>query len=140
MSSFLRLILITLFTYTAISKTIDHILFYQQLANIPAIRPLAGFITVFIPLIELITALLLLFPKSEMIGWWLSAILFSAFIIYILAMMILVPKLPCSCGGIIEGLSWTNHLLINITLAFFSWLKIYIHCHNKTKYAYKGVS
>jgi hypothetical protein len=136
----LRLILIALFTYTAISKTIDYILFYQQLSNIPAMRPFAGFVVVFIPLIEITTAILLLFPKTEIIGWWLSAILFSVFIIYILAMMILVPKLPCSCGGIIEGLSWTNHLIINIILAFFSWRKIFIHYKNETKYAYKGVS
>lgn len=120
-----RLFLIMLFTYTGISKLWGHQLFLDQLLHNHFMQNWAGFISIFIPVIEIITVLALLFSKTLIIGWWASTILISLFSIYISMMLLLAPQLPCSCGGIIAALSWKQHLLVNITLAILCWTRLY---------------
>lgn len=112
-------------------------MFYQQLSAIPVFSKLAGFISYAVPTIEIITGFSLIFQKLELSGWWLSATLLTLFTIYLVYMLVFMPQLPCSCSGIIEQLSWKQHLVINIFLAAISWLRIY---HYKNLYAYKEVS
>lgn len=122
-----RVLLTGLFIYTGFSKLIGYYLFLDQLLNIPILKTFAYFISIFIPVIEIATAIILAFPKTEKLGWWLSAILMSIFSIYIAIMLMFVPRLPCSCGGIIASLSWKQHLILNIVLATICWLRLYQH-------------
>ena len=122
-----RLLLILLFTYTAVSKLIGHYLFLQQLRNNPVLQWMAVFLSIAVPLLELAAALCLLFIKTGNTGWWISGILMSSFTIYIAAMLWFSPKLPCSCGGIIDALSWKQHLIINGLLSMLCWMKLYQH-------------
>jgi hypothetical protein len=36
-----------------------------------------------------------------------------AFIIYIIAIILTNDQLPCSCGGVLEELSWSQHIVFN---------------------------
>lgn len=123
----LRYILIVLFIYTGVSKFIGYYLFLSQLSDIIFLQKMAGFISIFIPLIEIAAGIALAFQKTEIIGWWLCAVLLSGFSIYVSMMLLFAPHLPCSCGGIIAALSWTQHLIINILLGFICWIKLYRH-------------
>jgi hypothetical protein len=136
---FLKNLLIFLFVYTAVSKLIGYKLFHEQLTQIPLIGSAVSRIGWIIPAGEIAAALLLSYAKTEIVGYRLSAVLLILFAIYILAMLYLAPALPCSCGGIIETLSWQQHLVINVALAAACLYRL--HHHKKSKsYAYKGVS
>ncbi|MFI8378863.1 MauE/DoxX family redox-associated membrane protein [Leeuwenhoekiella sp. NPDC079379] len=67
-------------------------------------------------------AALLLVSKTRRLGLLGSAVLMSVFTVYIAGMMLFIPELPCSCGGIINDLTWSQHLLFNLV---FTALAIY---------------
>jgi len=54
-------------------------------------------------------------------------VLMTVFTLYIAYMLLFTPKLPCSCGGVLQQMTWKQHLLFNIgfTLlaAYAIWLK-----------------
>lgn len=106
-------LLVFLFTYTGISKLIDHSAFLSSLLQSTVIRNQASFISWFIPIFELLTVVLLLSNKYSKIGLLFSLLLLIIFTLYIAYMILFVPHLPCSCGGVLKELSWSNHILFN---------------------------
>lgn len=114
-------LLILLFTYTGISKIIDHNNFQGVLAQSPLIGWGAQILSWMIPALELIIAILLLIPNKKSNGFFLSSVLMCLFTGYLFYMVLFVPHLPCNCGGVIKQMSWRQHLLFNI---FFSAIAI----------------
>lgn len=108
---------IILFLYTAFNKLAGYGSFKDQIALSPILEPFAGVIAWLLPLMELVTATLLFFPKWRLIGLYAACGLMVMFSIYITALFIYDDKLPCSCGGIIDLLSWRQHLILNLGLA-----------------------
>jgi len=108
---------IILFLYTAINKLADYGSFKEQIALSPILEPFASIIGWLLPLIELLTATLLFVPKWRLPGLYLACCLMVVFSIYITVLFLTDDKLPCSCGGIIDLLSWKQHLILNIGLA-----------------------
>lgn len=106
-------LLIFLFTYTGVSKLTDHSSFEASLLQSPAIRSYNKIISWILPLSEMLIVALLLFKKLRQKGLWLSLLLLSTFTIYIIYMLLFVPNLPCSCGGILKELSWGGHIMFN---------------------------
>lgn len=112
-SNFTCYLLIFLFTYTGVSKLIDHATFEVTLLQSPLTKDYRTIISWVVPAFELIIVGLLLIEKSRWIGLWLSLLLMLIFTCYISYMILFIPNLPCSCGGILKELSWRNHLLLN---------------------------
>jgi hypothetical protein len=112
----IRLILIFLFAYTAVSKLLNLEVFKQTMmvAHIPT--GLAGVVSVFVPVSELVLVLLLSANQTKRSGLYGSLIIMLVFTLYIIYMKTWLPKLPCSCGGIIQKLTWNQHLLLNLVL------------------------
>lgn len=109
-----RFLLILLFVYTACSKIQTFHDFQVMLTRSPMIgKQLSTFVAVFIPTIEIIAAGLLLFPKTTLKGFYLSTVLMGMFTLYVSYMVLFVPKLPCVCGGVIERMSWKQHIVFN---------------------------
>ena len=104
---------LSLFLYAAIAKVMDYTLFREQLAISPLLHPFAGFIAVALPVVEFGLVILLMVPRWRLKGLWSSALLLSLFIIYIVVMMLTSDHLPCSCGGLLEQLSWKGHIVFN---------------------------
>lgn len=130
-SEFIASLFILLFAYTAFQKFSHHQLFLITLQRSTLLNPIAGFISWFIPITEFGLVSLLLFPSLRKIGLLCSATLLSMFTVYISIMLLFVPKLPCSCGGIISYLSWKQHIIFNIVfilVALYGW---YIMTVNK---------
>lgn len=112
-------LLILLFVYAALSKLFDYDSFRQQLQRIPLLSQFsnAGWI---LPVAELITAVMLCVRLSRFTGLYISFFLLLAFTIYIAGMLLLAKHLPCSCGGVLRQMTWTQHLLFNIFFLLIS--------------------
>lgn len=118
---------ILLFAYTGISKLISHSTFYHQIKAVPIISQFATIISWSIPITEIIIALALLFKQSRIPGWYAFTALMIIFTIYIAVILGSNNPLPCSCGGIIQLLSWQQHLLLNLVFISLGVLAIMIH-------------
>lgn len=124
-------LLILLFTYTGLSKLIDRNSFQLVMSKSPVIGKYAAALSWSIPLIELSIIFLLLIPATKKIGLWASLILMSIFTIYIAYILLFSPRLPCSCGGVIQQLSWKNHLLFNTIFIILPALSIKLYKHHQ---------
>jgi uncharacterized membrane protein YphA (DoxX/SURF4 family) len=116
----ISILFMILYLYTGISKLMEHILFKEQLAESPILAPVAPIIAWTLPFIEFIVAVMLLIPRWRLKGLYVSSVMMSAFTIYVLALVSFSDKLPCSCGGIMNELSWQQHIIVNIILTTLS--------------------
>ena len=117
------LICIFLFLYTAFSKILAHARFLQGLSRAEFIGKFAEYLAWLVPASEILTAILLIVPKTCQWGLRAFIILMISFTIYILGMLFWATTLPCHCGGAIEKLNWTQHVWFNlafIVLATFA--------------------
>lgn len=112
---------ILLFLYAAISKYLDHARFLLQLGRSPILGPYANILVWFVPSVEIVITILLLFTKTRLIALLSSFTLMILFTIYIILILYFSNFIPCSCGGVLERMGWTEHLVFNfifIVLAF----------------------
>ena len=119
-------LIITLFVYTASSKLLDYYNFHFGLTESPFIARFANILAWAIPGSELLIALMLVIPKTRLAGLYASGILMSLFTIYIAIMLLSGSDRPCSCGGIVEELSWGAHIVFNSAFVILSGLGVYL--------------
>ncbi|WP_312297843.1 MauE/DoxX family redox-associated membrane protein [Chryseobacterium sp.] len=117
---------ILLFVYASVSKLLDFENFQIQIAQSPLLSAYAGGISYAVIIVELIIVLLLTFPSRRLIGLYLSTALMSAFTIYIFLILNYSDFVPCSCGGILEKMGWTEHLIFNILCVVIGGLSVLI--------------
>lgn len=110
----ISIFLIFLFAYTACSKLIDSKAFATVLGSVPLIGRGAGIVAILLPLAELLIVLLLLFESTRLVGLYASLLMLCVFTIYLGYMILAVPHLPCSCGGVISRMSWRQHVVFNL--------------------------
>ncbi|MGK6342530.1 MauE/DoxX family redox-associated membrane protein [Chryseobacterium sp. DT-3] len=115
-----------LFAYAAMSKLIDFENFQVQLAQSPLLSAYAGFISFSVIIVELLLAILLCLPKTQIGALYGSLGLMSAFTIYIYLILNYSDFVPCSCGGILEQLGWTEHLIFNIVVVLLAFTAILV--------------
>lgn len=118
---FIAFLFVMLFVYAALTKAFDYEKFTVQIGQSPL---LTGFGNVIAPLIivtELVTAALLAFHRWRLIAFFSCFCLMTAFTTYIVFILQFSSYVPCSCGGVLEKLGWTEHLIFNaafVVLAF----------------------
>lgn len=127
----IKFICMFLFLYTACSKLVDHDRFLQGLSRVHIINGHADFVSWFVPAAEIITFIFLLFPKTAKIGLYSFIMLMSLFTIYIICAFIWEKQLPCHCGGIIEKLSWKQHLWFNLAFILLAIIAIRLIDHKQ---------
>jgi uncharacterized membrane protein YphA (DoxX/SURF4 family) len=120
----ISLFFVILFLYTGIAKLMEFDVFYEELADSPVLEPVAGLVAWGLPITEFILCILLFFSRYRLIGLYATFILMIAFTAYVIALLTTSTELPCSCGGIIEELSWQGHLIFNGSMIFVSFLGI----------------
>jgi len=112
---FIAVLLVLLFSYTAISKLIDMSGNLYAMHNQPFPRVLGTLLAWVLPFTEIITALLLVVNKTRLLGLLISACLMFVFTIYVLLILSgFFGHIPCSCGGVISLLGWKEHLWLNL--------------------------
>ncbi len=115
---------ILLFVYAAVSKIIDFQNFQVQLGQSPLLGAFAGFISYTVIAFELLIALLLSYSRTRNIGIHLACILMVLFTLYIFIVLNYSTFIPCSCGGVLESMSWQTHLWFNIIFVILAWVSL----------------
>lgn len=111
----IKFLIIALFVYTAITKIRDFEIFRLRLGQSPMLEGLGNLLAIVIPLAFLATAILLLLERSQKLGLYASLGLMSLFTAYIaIVLYFFSSSLPCTCSGVFEGMTWTQHLWFNI--------------------------
>lgn len=104
---------IILFLYTGISKVMDYTVFKEQIATSPILAPVSKLIALAVPAAEFLVTIMLVVPRWRLKGLYTSLGLMTAFTGYIIAVLLLNKEIPCSCGGVIELMSWSQHIIFN---------------------------
>ncbi|MEZ7516134.1 MauE/DoxX family redox-associated membrane protein [Flavobacterium frigidarium] len=120
------LLFVLLFVYASISKLLDFENFRIQLGQSPLLSSFAGIVVWLVPLIELLIALLLFLKSYRLVGLFSAFSLMIMFTAYIFIILNYSSFIPCSCGGILEKMGWTEHLIFNVIFVLLTLLGIII--------------
>jgi hypothetical protein len=104
---------ILLFVYTALSKLLAFEKFRFVLRHAPVIGKHATLVALFIPIVELWVVALFFITDTARQGIIAGISLLVVFTIYLAFMVLTDPNLPCSCGGVIQQMSWRQHIVFN---------------------------
>jgi len=119
-------LLVLLWVYAATSKLVGFTRFEREMHNQVLYPFVQSLLIYLLPATELFTAFLLLFEKTLLRGLSLSLGLMMIFTAYIaLALLHFFRHVPCSCGGILENMSWQSHLYFNVFFLALNLLAIY---------------
>lgn len=130
---------VLLFVYAAISKLLDFENFHVQLSQSPLLSVFSSWVAVAVPIAELLTVTLLVVPKFRLLGLYLALILMGMFTVYIYIILHFSSFIPCSCGGVLEKMSWNVHLLFNLTFIILAvWAILLSSNGNERKYTYQS--
>lgn len=116
---------ILLFVYAAVSKLLDYENFKVQLGQSPMLGSYATFFVWSVPIIELLIAFALSFKFLRRIGLMAAYMLMLMFTAYIYIILHYSSFVPCSCGGVLEKMSWKEHLIFNAVFIVFALLSIF---------------
>ena len=115
MSEVIAGVLVLLFVYTAASKLVDREAFEYQISKQPLPEWFNDLLVWALPIAELTTSLVLLPRATRKIGMLISFVLMMCFTVYVgLAVLNVFGEVPCSCGGVLQSLSWEAHLVFNV--------------------------
>lgn len=121
-------LIIFLFLYASINKISDIGKFQYELGKSPLVpfgyNKLISYITI---LLEIGICILLSYKRFRKTGLLLSFSLLLFFTVYIFYLLNFSYFIPCSCGGILNDLSWEWHIVFNASftsLALLSYILI----------------
>lgn len=118
---------IFLFVYTAAGKLMEFQSFTLVLSQSPFIGSYAPVVAWILPVTEFVIAALLFFPLTQRTGLYATIILMVLFTGYIAYMIVFIPHLPCSCGGVIKQMSWLQHLVFNLVFTSLALTGYVLH-------------
>ena len=117
---------VILFMYATTSKLLDFENFQIQIGQSPVLSAFANWISIIVPLSEVIISILLLIPKLRLVGLYAAYSLMALFTTYIYTILNYSDFIPCSCGGVLEKLSWNQHFIFNISFMVLAVIAIII--------------
>lgn len=121
------ILLLALWIPVSIDKITDFAAFKNDMLNQPFSDKLGYVLIYTLPGLELLIALALVMEKFRKVGLMLSTVLMTAFTGYIaVALMGAWEELPCGCGSVISGMSWTQHFFFNLFFLFLSIWGFYL--------------
>ena len=118
---FISGILITLWIYAAISKLLNFHRFNQALMTQVFPKWIGKILLYVLPITELALVVLILIPKTRLLGMYSSFFLMLLFTIYVGgAVFQIYSRYPCACGGLFNRIGWYKHLKFNIFLTLIA--------------------
>ena len=122
-TAFITNLLILLFTYTTLGKLLDFTEFSSQMHNQPLPVWMADLATWTLPSLQLLIVGLLSIQKFRSRGFLLALIVMLIFTLYIILIVTdTFTYIPCSCAGILTGMSWTTQLIFNIVITIIAFI------------------
>ena len=120
-------LLIMLWVYAALSKLVDFERGRSQMLNQVFPSRLGNILVWAVPIVELLTAGLLTIKRTGTADLYSSLSLLFAFSLYIgLVMLNAFGRIPCSCGGILEKMSWGQHLAFNLVFLPLTLIAVFL--------------
>lgn len=110
-----------LFIMVGLSKLIGHHDFSITLGKSPIVGRYVSWLSIVLPIVEILAGSALLVPRFRKIGFTAISIMMIVFTAYNIYLVKFAPYVPCSCGGIFNKLTWTKHLYVN---TFFTILAL----------------
>jgi Methylamine utilisation protein MauE len=117
-------LLIMLFVYAAISKLNEFQKFQAELGQSPILTAFAKYLVWIVPTIEIIIALMLSINRFRLYGLYASFSMMVMFTTYIIEILNFSFFVPCSCGGILQRMTWKTHLIFNIAFTILALIGI----------------
>lgn len=127
LSQLIDALFILLFMYAAMSKLIDYERFRIQLGESPMLTAFARPLAWIVPAVEIVIAILLAIPKLRLSGLYASFTLMVMFSVYIIVLTGYTEYVPCSCGGVLQDMTWNQHLIFNIVFVILGAIGIMIY-------------
>lgn len=127
---FISSLLILLFVYAAVSKLIAFQEFRVTIGQSPLLTPYASWLAWVVPLVEISISMLLVTSRFRLLGLYLSFSLMVLFTAYIAMILTYADYVPCSCGGVLEAMSWSEHLWFNGFFVLLSIVGIFLDTAN----------
>ena len=107
-----------LFLYATGNKLLDYQKFKVQVGQSPILTQYAAEVALIVPIIEIAIAVLLLrsinYQKGTITALFASYSIMVMFSAYIIVILNFTERIPCSCGGILDQMGWTTHLIFNL--------------------------
>lgn len=125
---------ILLFVYAATSKILELEKFEIQVGQSPLLTGFGGVIPLCVIGAEFITSAFLATQRFQLLGLFASLSLMVMFTGYIIAIMTLADFVPCSCGGILDALTWREHLYLNVSFVLLAVIAIILHTKEQNSY------
>jgi uncharacterized membrane protein YphA (DoxX/SURF4 family) len=118
---------VVLFIYAAATKLLDYDKFRLQIGQSPVLTGFAGTIVWLVPAVEVVLAMMLMMNRFRLAGLYASFSLMVMFTAYIVVITRFSEYIPCSCGGVLEKLTWDEHLVFNIGFVVLATVAILIY-------------
>jgi len=115
---------ILLFVYAAANKIVDYQKFKIQIGQSPLLTGFGDFLPAVVIVTELGVSILLVMPRFRQIGFFAAFSLMTMFTAYVITILNFSPYIPCSCGGVLEKLGWTEHLYFNMAFVGLAFIGI----------------
>jgi uncharacterized membrane protein YphA (DoxX/SURF4 family) len=125
---------ILLFLYAAFTKLLDYQKFTVQIGQSPLLTGFGNTLPWLVITIEILIALLLTIARFRLVAFFAAFSLMTMFTAYIVAILNFSSHIPCSCGGVLEKLGWTEHLIFNGVFMALAVTGIFLHAHLLRKY------
>lgn len=121
-------LLLIVLSYAVLIKMLD----FQRWVEVPNSLDFVNvhrlyWIDYFIPIVESITLVALIFEFSLKLGAYLYFFLMCIYTCYVYYKLYVSLDGDCSCGGIFSQLTMTHHLWLNLSLVFLSAILIILN-------------
>jgi hypothetical protein len=124
-------LIIIIFNKSALSNLLEYDKFTVQLSQSPLLTAFAGVVAWAIPALEIVLAILVAIPRWRLYGLYGSYTLMVIFTAYIVAITRFSDYVPCSCGGVLQKLGWTEHLIFNLFFVALCGIAIVLQVHKE---------
>lgn len=131
-ADFISGLFIMLFVYAAFSKIQDFEKFNVELAKSPILNFVAQPIAILIPIVEIMISIMLIIKRLQYVGLYSSLTLMTMFSAYIVLILNFSSYIPCSCGGVLQNMTWIQHLIFNLGFVILAILAVLVY-PNKIK-------
>lgn len=133
----IRALFIALYTYTAMMKWLDFPVYRIKMRRQHLLEPLKELFVWGVPITEMLVVIGMLLPffmvapRLARASLDANFLLIGSFTIYSgMAASGIFGYVPCSCGGVLEGMGWGMHFLFNLGLTVIAAIGVRLHRKN----------
>jgi uncharacterized membrane protein YphA (DoxX/SURF4 family) len=88
---------------------------------------MAEWVVWMVPIAELLICTALVIKRLQFIALYASFGIMVMFTVYIIIILNFSSYIPCSCGGILENMSWRQHLIFNLCFTALAAVGVLIY-------------